>query len=85
PYFRIFNPVLQAQKFDPKGEYIRQYVPELREASDEQLSNLETLHHAVPDYPPPMVSPEEGRQRFLQVAREFFGESVQGRLPLERE
>ncbi|MBJ6980352.1 deoxyribodipyrimidine photo-lyase [Luteimonas sp. MC1572] len=30
PYFRVFNPVLQAQKFDPKGEYIAQWVPELR-------------------------------------------------------
>ncbi len=29
PYFRIFNPVLQSKKFDPNGEYIRKYVPEL--------------------------------------------------------
>lgn len=29
PYFRIFNPVLQGQKFDPKGDYVRHYVPEL--------------------------------------------------------
>lgn len=31
PYFRIFNPVLQSAKFDPQGEYIRRWVPELRE------------------------------------------------------
>ncbi len=31
PYFRIFNPVLQTQKFDPNGDYIRKWVPELRE------------------------------------------------------
>lgn len=30
PYFRIFNPILQSQKFDPSGEYIKTYVPELR-------------------------------------------------------
>lgn len=30
PYFRIFNPVLQAEKFDPKGSYIQKFVPELR-------------------------------------------------------
>jgi deoxyribodipyrimidine photo-lyase len=30
PYFRIFNPVLQSMKFDPNGEYIRRWVPELR-------------------------------------------------------
>jgi deoxyribodipyrimidine photo-lyase len=29
PYFRVFNPVLQGQKFDPKGAYVRKYVPEL--------------------------------------------------------
>jgi deoxyribodipyrimidine photo-lyase len=30
PYFRVFNPVLQGRKFDPDGEYVRRYVPELR-------------------------------------------------------
>ena len=30
PYFRIFNPVTQSQKFDPQGAFIRRYVPELR-------------------------------------------------------
>ncbi|MCO5063500.1 MAG: DNA photolyase family protein [Rhizobiaceae bacterium] len=34
PYFRIFNPVLQGEKFDPKGEYVRTYVPELSELPD---------------------------------------------------
>ena len=31
PYFRIFNPVLQARKFDPNGDYIRKWIPELRD------------------------------------------------------
>ena len=29
PYFRIFNPVLQGEKFDPEGDYVRRWVPEL--------------------------------------------------------
>ena len=34
PYYRVFNPVLQGKKFDPDGEYVRRYVPELREVSN---------------------------------------------------
>ena len=34
PYFRVFNPVTQGKKFDPKGDYIRRWVPELRDADD---------------------------------------------------
>jgi deoxyribodipyrimidine photo-lyase len=30
PFYRVFNPVLQGQKFDPDGDYVRRYVPELR-------------------------------------------------------
>jgi deoxyribodipyrimidine photo-lyase len=37
PYFRIFNPVLQGLKFDPNGEYVRKYVPELRHLPDSQV------------------------------------------------
>ena len=37
PYFRIFNPVSQAQKFDPSGAYIRKYVPEIRDLPEKYL------------------------------------------------
>lgn len=52
PYFRIFNPWLQSEKFDPQGLYIKTYVPE--------LSNVEgrLLHQPIlghPLYPPPVV------------------------------
>lgn len=85
PYFRIFNPVLQAQKFDPHAEYIRRYVPELQRATVEQLSDLQNLHHTFPEYPPPLVHPDQGRKRFLQVAQQFFGESAQEKLPFDHE
>jgi deoxyribodipyrimidine photo-lyase len=37
PYFRVFNPVLQGKRFDPSGEYIRRYVPELAHLSDAEI------------------------------------------------
>jgi deoxyribodipyrimidine photo-lyase len=37
PYFRIFNPVLQSEKFDPDGTYIRQFVPELSKLPNKYL------------------------------------------------
>jgi deoxyribodipyrimidine photo-lyase len=51
PYFRIFNPTLQTQKFDPELKYIRQYVPEF-----EQLT-----------YPRPIVEHNFARERVLRV------------------
>lgn len=73
PYFRIFNPILQAQKFDPHAQYILQYIPELRKASVKQVHNLQNLHRLYPDYPAPMVLPDEGRERFLRVAQQALG------------
>ena len=49
PYFRIFNPVLQSKKFDPKGEYIKRFVPELRGASSEDI------HTSPKNYIQPIV------------------------------
>ncbi len=37
PYFRVFNPVLQGEKFDPGGEYVRSWVPELRDLPSEWI------------------------------------------------
>lgn len=37
PYFRIFNPLLQSEKFDPDGDYIRKWVPELRDLNSREI------------------------------------------------
>lgn len=39
PYFRIFNPVLQGQKFDSQGKYVRHWIPELRLLPDKYIHN----------------------------------------------
>jgi deoxyribodipyrimidine photo-lyase len=72
PWFRIFNPITQALKFDPSGEYVRKYVPELSEVSNEWIH---TPWLAPKDlrsqwrYPNPIIGLDEGRQRFLAAAK----------------
>ena len=37
PYFRIFNPTRQSERFDPKGDFIRKFLPELKEIPDKEI------------------------------------------------
>ena len=37
PYFRVFNPILQSQRFDPNGDFIRRYIPELKEIPNKYI------------------------------------------------
>lgn len=78
PYFRVFNPVLQAQKFDPDGRYIARWLPELS-ALPVPLrfapwQDPEALRRAAPDYPPhPLVEPGAGRDAALLAYRRLRG------------
>jgi len=60
PYFRIFNPALQTEKFDKDYKYIRQYVPEF----------------GTPLYPKPIIIHEEARKRCLEVYKAGLSTSV---------
>ena len=74
PYFRIFNPIIQGEKFDPNGDYVREYIPELSkiptkfihkpwEAPEETLMDAGiTLDK---DYPLPIVDLKLSRERAL--------------------
>jgi len=68
PYFRIFNPVTQGQKFDAAGTYVRRYVPEL-EALDERTIHtpweVPPMLRSTLDYPPPIVDLKDSRERAL--------------------
>ncbi len=55
PYFRVFSPVRQTERFDPHGEYIRRWVPELRTATDKQLREGIVQGKMLECYPPPML------------------------------
>ncbi len=63
PYFRIFNPYTQSEKFDPKGEYIRQWCPELKSLSNKEIHRPEK----VPGYPAPIVNYELNRLKALKM------------------
>ncbi len=56
PYFRIFNPWLQAKKFDPRAEYIKKWVPELAGLSASQIHDIAKTNTSPEEgYPKPMV------------------------------
>ena len=68
PYFRIFNPVTQAKKFDPSGDYIRKWVPELAGRATKDLFSLpETAAPRASTYPAPIVDLKLSRTRALSA------------------
>lgn len=74
PYFRVFNPVLQGEKFDKEGRYVRRWIPELAKLDDRHLHKPWDASPAVladagitlgEDYPRPLVDLQESRRRAL--------------------
>lgn len=74
-HFRIFNPLLQSEKFDPSGEYIRKWVPELRGIKDRKAIH-DPYHRGAEaiaqkaGYPKPIVEHAASRERALQRYKE---------------
>jgi deoxyribodipyrimidine photo-lyase len=76
PYFRIFNPVLQGEKFDPQGAYVRNWIPEIAGLPDQfihkpwEASPLELAAARVTlgkTYPAPLVDHSQARARALSA------------------
>jgi deoxyribodipyrimidine photo-lyase len=75
PYFRIFNPVSQGTKFDPEGDYVRRWVPELAEVSsssihqpwDRSKTTRQRVTQSGKSYPAAIVSHMAARKRALEA------------------
>jgi len=66
PYFRVFNPTSQGAKFDPNGDYIRKYCPEISGLTGKSLFEPAIVDHEL-DYPDPMVDHAEAREIALSA------------------
>jgi deoxyribodipyrimidine photo-lyase len=82
PWFRIFNPVTQSQRFDPQGVFIRCYVPELGNCPGKSIHEPWKLSLAVQkelgiligrDYPPPIVDHALARVKTLEMFKRVAG------------
>ena len=79
PYFRIFNPMTQGERYDPDGEYIREYVPELEGVDPEVIHSWHELTptkrmNAAPNYVEPVVSHSDRREQALAMFEAARGE-----------
>ncbi|MDX2082927.1 MAG: deoxyribodipyrimidine photo-lyase [Rickettsiales bacterium] len=80
PYFRIFNPILQGEKFDPDGNYTRRFVPEIAKLPNKYLfkpwqAPIDILQQAKielgKDYPKPIVDMESSRNAALNSYKQI--------------
>jgi deoxyribodipyrimidine photo-lyase len=75
PFFRIFNPVTQGEKFDSDGEYVRQYIPEIRALPNNLFKPWEAPEHVLKEagivlgstYPHPIVDLKQSRASSLSA------------------
>ena len=82
PFFRIFNPVLQGENFDPEGDYVRRYVPELANMPGSHIHRpwdapadmlAEAGVRPGENYPKPIVDLDQGRKRALAAFQQLRG------------
>jgi deoxyribodipyrimidine photo-lyase len=87
PFFRVFNPVLQAEKFDPRGSYVRAWVPELAKLPDGLIhqpwtasaARLSEAHVRLGEtYPLPIVDHAKARQAALAAYQRMSGGTQAG-------
>jgi len=76
PYFRIFNPTAQGQKFDPQADYVRRWLPELAALPSNIIYEPWKSREVPKSYPAPIIGLPEGRDRFSETAKAFLNRDV---------
>lgn len=71
PYFRIFNPTTQSERFDAEGHFIRKYCPELANCTDKQIHNPPMALRQEMDYPTPIVDYSAMRAKVIAAFKEL--------------
>ena len=76
PYFRIFNPILQGEKFDKEGDYVKKWIPELKKIPKKYIHkpwefNDEKDFKLGRDYPFPLVKHEIAREKALEAFKKL--------------
>ncbi len=67
PYFRVFNPVSQSEWFDPKGQFIRHWLPELSSLSDRDIHDPSAARRLALGYPGQLVDLKSSRLRAIEA------------------
>jgi deoxyribodipyrimidine photo-lyase len=74
PFFRVFNPMGQSEKFDPEGEYLRRWIPEIAHLDNKSIHAPWTLGLLAPaEYPEPMVDHAAEREEALSRYKAVSG------------
>ncbi|MFB6072786.1 MAG: deoxyribodipyrimidine photo-lyase [Halobacterium sp.] len=80
PYFRVFNPQTQGERYDPDAEYVKAYVPELRDVPAEKIHDWPDLDPAereslAPEYPDPIVDHADRREAAIAAFERARGDA----------
>jgi deoxyribodipyrimidine photo-lyase len=76
PYYRVFNPVLQGEKFDPHGSYVRRWVPELAQVPDTFVHKPWDMPVPPKAYPPRIIDHGVARDRALSAFKRIKKETT---------
>ncbi|NCP98045.1 deoxyribodipyrimidine photo-lyase [archaeon] len=84
PYFRIFNPILQSEKFDPEGKFIKKMLPVFSLIDKKYIHNPSEFKDELKmlginlgiEYPIPIVNHKQARQRTLSIFKEYINNKV---------